>query len=168
VIDLLKANRVQMTQFKKDTTIEVEVYRIDDYKTAPRQNEMHHINSDVKTSSTIKQMKFRKGDYYIPLNQVANRFLIETLEPTAIDSYFAWNFFDGILGQKEGYSAYAFEDIAADYLKTNTDLKNNLEQKRAADTAFAKNGRAQLNFIYENSPWYEPNYLRYPVYRVTK
>jgi hypothetical protein len=166
VIDLLKANKVQMTQLKKDTAIEVEVYRIDDYKTAPRQNEMHHINSDIKTSVTVKQMKFKQGDYYIPMNQEANRFLIETLEPTAPDSYFAWNFFDGILGQKEGYSGYAFEDLAADYLKTNTDLKNKLEQKRATDTAFAKNGRAQLNFVYENSPWYEPNYLRYPVYRV--
>ena len=54
------------------------------------------------------------------MNQVANRFLIETLEPQAEDSYFAWNFFDGILGQKEGYSAYAFEDIAADYLKNKS------------------------------------------------
>ena len=166
VIDLLKANKVQMTQFKKDTTIEVEVYRIDDYKTAPRQYEMHHLNSEIKTSIMIKEMKFKKGDYYIPMNQSANRFLIETLEPTAADSYFAWNFFDGILGQKEGYSGYAFEDIAADYLKSNPDLKNKLEQKRATDTAFAKNGRAQLNFVYENSPWVEPDYLRYPVYRV--
>jgi hypothetical protein len=127
---------------------------------------MHHINSDVKTSVTNKQMQFKKGDYYITMNQTANRFLIETLEPTAADSYFAWNFFDGILGQKEGYSGYAFEDIASEYLKTNTDLKNKLEQRRATDTAFAKNGRAQLNFVYENSQWYEPNYLRYPVYRV--
>ena len=166
VIDLLKANKVQMTQLKKDSTIEVEVYRIDDYKTAARQNEMHHINSDVKTSVTVKQMKFKKGDYYIPLNQVANRFLIETLEPAATDSYFAWNFFDGVLGQKEGYSGYAFEDIAADYLKSNPDLKNKLEERKTADTAFAKNGRAQLNFVYENSPWVEPDYLRYPVYRV--
>lgn len=166
VIGLLKVNKVQMTQLKKDTAIEVEVYRIDDYKTSPRQYEMHHINSDVKTSTTLQKIKFRKGDYYISMNQEANRFLIETLEPTAEDSYFAWNFFDAILGQKEGYSGYAFEDIAADYLKTNTDLKNKLEQKRATDTAFAKNGRAQLNFIYENSPWVEPDYLRYPVYRV--
>ena len=100
------------------------------------------------------------------MNQVANRFLIETLEPTADDSYFAWNFFDAILGQKEGFSGYAFEDIAAEYLKNNPDLKNKLEQEEATDTAFAKSGRAQLNFVYENSPWFEPDYLRYPVYRV--
>ncbi len=166
VIDLLKANKVQMMPLKKDTTMEVEVYRIDDYKTAPRQYEMHHINSDVKTSVAVQKIKFRKGDYYIPMNQAANRFLIETLEPTATDSYFAWNFFDAILGQKEGFSAYAFEDIAADYLKTNPELKNKLEQKRISDTTFAKNARAQLNFVYENSPWFEPNYLTYPVYRV--
>lgn len=166
VIDLLKANKVEIIQLKKDTTIEVEVYKIDDYKTAARQFEMHHVNSDVKTSTTIKQIKFRKGDYYIPLNQVANRFLIETLEPTAIDSYFSWNFFDAILGQKEGYSGYAFEDIASDYLKNNPGVKAKLSQRAATDTAFAKNGRAQLNFVFENSPWVEPDYLKYPVYRV--
>jgi Zinc carboxypeptidase len=166
VIDLLKLNKVQMSQFKKDTTIEVEVYKIEDYKTSPRQYEMHHLNSDVKVSSSLQKINFRKGDWYIPMNQEANRFLIETLEPQAEDSYFAWNYFDAILGQKEGYSAYTFEDIAADYLKSNSDLKNKLEQRKATDTAFAKSGRAQLNFVYENSKWFEPAYLRYPVYRV--
>ena len=166
VIDLLKLNNVQMQPVKKDTTIEVEVYRIDNYKTAQREYEMHHLNSDVKLSSTKQKMNFRKGDWYIPMNQTANRFLIETLEPQGEDSYFAWNFFDAILGQKEGFSGYAFEDIAADYLKTHTDLKTILEQRRAADTAFAKNGNAQLNFLYQNSPYFEPDYLRYPVYRV--
>lgn len=100
------------------------------------------------------------------MNQPANRFLVETLEPTAADSYFAWNFFDGILGQKEGFSGYAFEDIAAEYLKNNPDLKNKLEQRIATDTTFAKSARAQLNFVYENSPWVEKEHLRYPVYRV--
>ena len=166
VIDLLKINKVEMTQLKKDTNIEVEVYQIEDYKTAPRQYEMHHINSDVKTSVSVQKIKFRKGDYYIPMNQEANRFLIETLEPTGVDSYFAWNFFDGILGQKEGFSGYAFEDIAAEFLRKNPDIKLKLDQRKLADTAFAKNARAQLNFVYENSPWFESTYLRYPVYRV--
>lgn len=168
VIELLKLNKITMTQLRKDTMIEVEVYRIDEYKTSPRPYEMHHINSDVKTSTALKKIQFRKGDYYIPMNQVANRFLIETLEPAAADSYFSWNFFDGILGQKEGYSGYVFEDIAAEYLKNNNDLKNKLEQRRTSDTTFAKNARAQLNFVYENSPWAEPDYLKYPVYRVIK
>lgn len=166
VIDLLKINKVDMRPLSRDTTIEVEVYHIDDYKTSPRQYEMHHANSDVKISVTKQVMKFRKGDLYIPLNQVANRFLVETLEPTAEDSYFAWNFFDGILGQKEGFSGYSFEDIASAYLKTDPELQKKLEQRRATDTAFAKSANAQLNFVFQNSPYFEPVNLRYPVYRV--
>ncbi len=168
VIELLKLNKVQMSQLKKDTIIEAEVYRIEDYKTTPRQYEMHHLNSDVKITTSMQTIRFLKGDWYIPMNQAANRFLMETLEPQAEDSYFAWNYFDAILGQKEGYSAYVFEDIAADYLKNNTELKVKLEQRKQSDTAFAGNARAQLNFVYQNSSWYEPAHMRYPVYRILK
>ena len=166
VIDLLKLNKVVLQQFTRDTVIEVDFYHIDDYKSSPRQYEMHHLNSDVKLKTEREKISFRKGDYYIPLNQPANRFLIETLEPQGEDSYFTWNFFDPILGQKEGYSPYAFEDIAAEFLKTHPDVKMKLDQRRNTDSAFAKNAGPQLNFVFQNSPYFETDYLRYPVYRV--
>jgi len=166
VVERLQANNVQMRRLTKDTSVEVQCYKIESYQTSPRPYEGHHLNSAVKISVHIKTMTFRKGDWYIPMNQIANRFLIETLEPQGEDSYFAWNFFDPVLGQKEGYSHYSFEDIAAAYLKNNPDVKTKLDQRRASDTAFAKNGRAQLDFVYQNSPYYEPAHLQYPVYRV--
>lgn len=166
VIDLLQLNKVKMHQLKKDTVIAVSMYRITDYKTMARQYEMHHLNSEVKVIKEQRKISFRKGDWYIPMNQEANRFLVETLEPVCEDSYFAWNFFDAILGQKEGYSGYAFEDIAAEYLKGNAVLKEKLEKRKAEDPAFAKDGRAQLNYIYQESPWFEPAHMAYPVYRV--
>jgi hypothetical protein len=166
VIELLKANKVQYSLLKTDTTIEVDVYKIEDYKTSQRPFETHHLNSEVKLSSSKERIAFRKGDLYIPLNQEANRFLIEVLEPQADDSYFAWNFFDGILGQKEGYSSYVFEETAAAYLNQHPELKTKLEQKRQQDSVFAKNGAAQLNFVYQNSPYAEPGFMRYPVYRI--
>lgn len=168
VIDLLKLNKVRLQPLTRDTSIEVQVYRIEDYTSSPRPYEMHHPNSGIKTSATQQQMHFRKGDYYIPLNQEANRFLIETLEPQAEDSYFAWNYFDAILGQKEGYSHYVFEDKAAQWLDTHPDIKAKLDQRRATDTVFAKSASAQLDFIFKNSPYYEPDHLRYPVYRVMR
>lgn len=166
VIDLLRINKVEMRQLTHDSTIDVVVTKIEDYKTSPRQYEGHHLNSAVKISTTNEKVKFRKGDYYIAMNQRANRFLMEVLEPQNEDSYFAWNFFDPILGQKEGYSSYAFEDIAADYLDKHSELKKKLEEKRSADTAFAKSAAAQLDFVYKNSPYYEPDHMRYPVYKV--
>ncbi len=166
VIERLKANRIQMIALKKDSAIEVEVYRIESYQSSPRPFEGHHLNNNVRTLKSIKTINFRKGDFYIPLNQPANRFLIETLEPNAEDSYFAWNFFDGILGQKEGFSSYVFEETATEYLKLNPELKTKLEERKTIDSAFAKSAAAQLNFVFQNSDYYEPAHLQYPVFRV--
>ncbi len=168
VLDLLKNNKVQMRRFGQDTTIYVETYHIADYKTAQRPYEGHYIHSAVKLTTTMDTIRFRKGDYYIPMNQVANRYLMETLEPTGGDSFFAWNFFDPILARKEGYSHYVFEDIAADYLKSDPALQQLLKQQQSTDSAFAKSGEAQLRFVYEHSPYSEPGYLRYPVFRIVK
>jgi hypothetical protein len=166
VTDLLKLNKVQMVPLKNDTSIEVVVYHIDDYKTSQRPYELHHLNSNVKISTSKQKINFRKGDWYIPMDQTANRFLIETLEPQGEDSYFAWNFFDAVLGQKEYFSDYAFDEIAEDYLKKHPDVQLKLEQKRKTDTSFAKSWQQQLNFVYENSSYLEPDYLRYPVFRI--
>ena len=166
VVDLLKLNNVLVKQLSNDTIIEVEAYHIDDYKTLSRPYEKHHKNSGVKVSVMKQKIKFLKGDYIIPMNQPANRYIIEMLEPTGDDSFFAWNFFDAVLQQKEGYSDYRWEDVAADYLLKNPDLKKKLEDKKAADPKFAANGSAQLDFIYKNSPYYEPGHNRYPVYRL--
>lgn len=168
VTELLQNNNVQMRRLSRDTTIEVETYKIEDYKTPQRPYEKHYIHSGVKVSASKQKIKFLKGDYYIPMNQVANRYLMETLEPTGGDSFFAWNFFDAILGQKEGYSTYVFEDTAEKFLRDHPEVKRELERKRAEDSTFANSAQAQLNFVYRNSPWNEPGYMRYPVFRVVK
>lgn len=168
VVELLKINRIEMSQLVKDTLMEVEVYKIVSYESSKTPYESHHLNSKVKVEKSVIQKQFRKGDWYIPINQKANRFLIETLEPQAIDSYFAWNFFDGILQQKEGFSAYVFEDIAAEFLEKHPEIRQKLEDKKKSDAEFAKDGYAQLEFVYENSPWIEPDFMRYPVFRLMK
>ena len=166
VIDLLKINKVKMEQLKKDTLIEVDVYHIESLKSLPKAYEKHHRNYQVVVSDKKEKIQFLNGDYIIKLNQPANRYLTEMLEPTGDDSFFSWNFFDAILQEKEGYSEYRWNDIAVQYLKDNPDLKEKLEVKKQSDSAFAKNASAQFEFIYKNSPWYEPAHLRYPVYRV--
>jgi hypothetical protein len=167
-IDLLKLNGVQLMQLKKDTMIEVEAYKIADYKSLPRPYEKHHRNNSVKTVAFSQTIRFLKGDYLAVMNQPANRYIMEMLEPTGDDSFFAWNFFDAILQQKEGYSDYRWEDVAAQVLKDNPALAEKLQQRKQTDAAFAKDGSAQLDFIYKNSPYYEPVHLRYPVYRLMK
>lgn len=166
VADLLKLNNVVMQPLKRDTSLQVEAYHIDDYKSFPRPYEKHHKNSAVKITPSKQYVRFLKGDYIVFLNQPANRYLVEMLEPTGDDSFFAWNFFDAILQQKEGYSDYRWDDVAAEVLKNNPGLKQQLEEKKKADPKFAASGSAQLDFIYKNSTYYEPGHNRYPVYRL--
>ncbi|CAN5535512.1 hypothetical protein BH23BAC1_BH23BAC1_30360 [soil metagenome] len=155
-----------MQVLQNDSTLEVEVYTIEDYKTVDKPYEGHYLHYDTKVQATIKPVQFLKGDYIILTNQVANRYLVETLEPEAPDSFFNWNFFDNILQQKEGYSAYVFEDLAWELLQNDSELKTKFNSKKAADPEFSKDGPAQLDYIYQNSPYFEPAFLRYPVYRL--
>ena len=165
VIERLENNQISYTQFEKDTTLVVETMHVDDYKTRSSAYEGHylHYNTSIKIDSIA--VRFSKGDLYIPVNQKGARYLMETLEPEATDSFFNWNFFDTVLQQKEGYSGYVFEDIAEQILKENTFIKDAFEAKKATDKDFAKNPRAQLNFIYKRSLHYEKAHLLLPIYK---
>ena len=166
VIDLLKLNKVEMTQFKNDTTLTVESYKIDNYNTRNQAYEGHYQHYSTKVISTQKEVTFNKGDYYIKTNQPAFRYLLETLEPQAPDSFFNWNFFDTILQQKEGFSPYVWEDMALQLLENNTDLKTAFEAKKQSDDVFANNWYAQLDWIHQQSAYYEKAHLQYPVFRI--
>lgn len=164
VTDLLKWNDVKMLPLEKDTIIKVQSIKIKSYKTASTPYEKHYRKSDIQFDTLQQQVRFLKGDLLIPVNQPANRFIVEMLEPAGADSYFSWNFFDGVLQQKEGYSDYRWDDVAATVLKSDTALQTMLNEKRKSDTAFAKDASAQLDFIYKHSAYYEPGHMRLPVY----
>jgi len=166
ILERLKDNNIEFTIFKNDTSYLVEEQHIKDYKTNTQAYEGHYMHYNTEVIATKKTINFSKGDIYIPVNQSGVRYILETLESEATDSFFNWNFFDAILQQKEGYSAYVFEDIAEQYLLENPSIKNALELKMKADTSFAENPRAQLDFVYKNSPYYEEAHLKLPVYKV--
>jgi len=168
VIDLLKSNGIVYQSIKKDTVIEVESYRIVDFKTTTSAYEGHYNHRNTVVQSKTNKLAFSKGDYIILTQQKGIKYLLETLEPEAIDSFFNWNFFDAILQQKEGYSNYVFEDTAAQLLKENPELKKNLEDKKQKDPEFLNNPKAQLDWIYKQSKYYEKAHLHYPVYRIIK
>jgi hypothetical protein len=92
--------------------------------------------------------------------------VVSVLEPRAADSYFAWNAFDGILMQKEGYSDYVFEDLAWEWLQEHPEIRAQFLRKKASDSAFAKDSWGQLNWVYKQSVYYEKTHNLYPVYRL--
>ncbi|MGN6640315.1 MAG: M14 family zinc carboxypeptidase [Mucilaginibacter sp.] len=166
VIELFKLNNIAMRRLAHDTTLDLQMYYVGDYKTPSRPYEGHYLHSNVKLNPVDMKVKFYAGDYVVYTNQALNRYIVETLEPQGVDSFFAWNFFDSVLGEKEGYSDYVFEDVAADLLKKDPDLRKKLDDAKAKDPEIANSARAQLNFVYHNSPYFEKTYLRYPIGRL--
>lgn len=168
IVNRMKTNGVEVEVLSVEQTYDAEMYYIEDYETSSSPYEGHYLHSKVSVRTENQKRTYAPGDFIIRTNQKMNRYIVETLEPQAPDSWFAWNYFDGILMQKEYYSSYVFEDTAAKLLKEDSDLKQRFEQKKNEDPDFESNDRAQLDFIYKNSPYYEPTYKLYPVARVNK
>jgi len=166
IIERLKINKIVMQQLEKDTVMEVEVYYIEDFKNTANAFEGHYLHSNITVRSETQKIQYYKGDYIIYMNQDANNYLIQTLEPQAPDSFFAWGYFDAILMQKEWFSDYVFEDLAAEILKGNPELKAKLIAKQQANLEFANDAWAQLVFVYEHSAYKEVTHKRYPVGRI--
>jgi len=166
VTDRLLTNKIRFFELEKDTTISVESYTIKDYKTTKNAYEGHYLHYNTEVASSTKEITFLKGDIVVPTAQNGIRYLLETLEPQAPDSFFNWNFFDTVLQQKEGFSPYVFEEEALKLLKNNEVLRNEFLLKKEADEQFAQNWYAQLDWVFKHSKYYEAAHMQYPIYRI--
>ncbi|MEM9077997.1 MAG: M14 family metallopeptidase [Bacteroidota bacterium] len=168
VMERLDVNNISYFPLEKDTVLEVETYRILDFSTRKSAYEGHYLHYNTQVEKSVTQVGFSAGDYLIPTQQEGIRYILETLEPQGVDSFFNWNFFDTILQQKEGFSPYVFEDLALKLLQKDSVLRNTFLLKKEAEPEFADNWYNQLDWIYQNSPYAESAYMRYPVYRISK
>lgn len=166
VIQKLKLNKVIFKPIPFDTVVSLRVSYITEFKTVNHPYEKHYLHHSIKTRDTVLAVQLRAGDVVVPITSVNAKFVVSVLEPRSADSYFAWNAFDGILMQKEGYSDYVFEDLAADWLKNHPEKRAEFLRKKANDSEFAKDSWGQLNWVYKQSAHYEKTHNLYPVYRI--
>lgn len=166
VIERLKANGVIYEETESPGR-KVHTIRITDFETGSKPYEGHYIHRKVKSFEQEEEVRIPKGSIWIPCDQKRISFIVSVLEPRCEDSYFAWNFMDSYVQEKEYYSAYVFEDEAAEILKHDPELQSRLEERRKTDPEFAENASAQLFFIYQNSQRFEKKtFNRLPVYKV--
>ncbi|GGE09710.1 hypothetical protein [Psychroflexus salis] len=168
IIELLQINHIKISPLKKDQVINAEVYHIANYQTSNTAYEGHYLHYNTQVNRQNEEVVVKKGDYWVETNQKGIRYLLETIEPAAVDSFFNWNFFDSILQRKEGFSPYVFEDIALQFLEKHPNINEAFLAKKLKDSVFANNAYAQLNWIYQQTNHYEKSHLRYPIYRILK
>ncbi|MGK0295288.1 MAG: hypothetical protein ACI884_001448 [Ulvibacter sp.] len=166
IVQLLRDNKIRVSRIKKDSIIDAEVYRIKNYETVRGPYEGHYLHYNTQIETSKEKATILTGDYLVETNQNGVRYIIETLEPSAPDSFFNWNYFDTVLQQKEGFSPYVWEDMAETFLTENPEIKTQFEKKKIEDPAFSTNWYAQLDWIHKESKHYESSHLRYPIIRV--
>ena len=154
-----------MHRLESDTLITVKTTYILDFKTVQSPYESHYMHYETHVRDTMETLKFSAGDWFIPMEKSTDYFVVSVLDPRGADSYFTWNFFDGILQQKEWYSPYVFEDEEVEILEKNPELKGAFDKKLHSDEDFRNNPRARLYYIYKNSYHFEPSFMRLPVFR---
>lgn len=168
IIERLEINQVAFTRIEAATAKQIAVssFVIKDFKAPSKPYEGHFKLQNIQVDQQQITLELKPGDLLIACNQEKASFIHAVLQPLAADSYLTWNFFDSYLQQKEYFSAYVFKDQISEILHAQPQLKEAYEAKKKLDLKFASDEWEQLYFIYKNSPYFEPSFMRLPVYEV--
>lgn len=168
VIDLMETNSIVMRVIDTPVTIPAETYRIDRVKSRTAPYEGHFFHDTVELTTEKGPIDLREGDVIVPIDQDRARYIVEALEPEAMDSLFRWNRFDSILQQKEYFSPYVFEKTAEKLLADDQALREEFKARKQSDPVFSSDRRAQLTFLYQRSDNYEQSHRKYPIARLLR
>jgi hypothetical protein len=169
VVERLQMNGVKMQRLLKDTLITTDLTYITEHKHYPSSYNGRYFHYELETELRNEPIRLYAGDYLIAMNQKNNRYVVQMLEPKAPDSFFRWGFFDACLEARDWNNARpSFEPNAIKYLNAHPELKEAFETKRKTDKKFANDHKAQLQYIFERSPWSHRIVGRYPVVRLAK
>ena len=168
IIERLESNQIELTRITASSikTIEVSSFIVKDFKAPSKPYEGHFKLQNLQVDKQLITLELKAGDILIACNQDKANFIHAVLQPLAEDSYLTWNFFDSYLQQKEYFSPYVFKEQIAEILNTQPKLKEAYEARKRLDLKFANDEWEQLYFIYQNSPYFEPSFMRLPVYEV--
>jgi hypothetical protein len=166
VIDNLRRNGVRFTRLTKDTAITGSFYRLGDFKTVPNPYENHYLHTQLGVQEELTTYPYLRGDVLVPVRQDRIQYILQTLEPQGEDSFFAWNFFDGVLMRKEYYSDYAFAPVAEEEMKKKPELALSFREYLRSDSTRNRSMSDKLEYVYYRSRFSEPYYKLYPVARI--
>ncbi|WOX05859.1 M14 family metallopeptidase [Microbulbifer pacificus] len=117
----------------------------------------------VEGQFTEKPIEAQLGNYVkVSTDQPLGQLATTLLDPRGPDSFFQWGFFNQIFQRTEYAEPYALVPLAEKVLAFDSKLKEEFE-KRLQDKAFADDPAARMNFFYLRSPYYDQQYLKYPV-----
>jgi Zinc carboxypeptidase len=164
-ISKIKLHGVESERFPTDTTILVTRYKFNNVIFDSLSYEgRQRVGFDIAPYQ--EEVVVRKGDVYISTKQRTLRVIVNLLEPSGGDSYIQWGYMNSIFERAEYYENYVMEEVAEKMLSEDPELEKEFNKRLAKDDSFRADPQARLNFFYERSPYYDKNYLVYPILRV--
>lgn len=162
-IERLKVHGIRLISLQKPTELTLQQYQLSnpEFNTAAFEGRL-----TVKTNAELTKVTttLPAGTIKVTTDQPLGDLAMLLLEPQSPDSLLQWGFFNPIFTRTEYIEDYAVEPLAAKMLQENPKLQAEFD-KALTDAEFAADPKARLRWFYERSPYYDNQYLKYPVYR---
>ena len=105
------------------------------------------------------------GSLYVPISQPHAEFLLALLEPQGPDSVACLGFFNACFEHKEHVEPYVAEQIAREMLAADPALHTEFQRQLEADSQFAANPAARLEFFLRRHASWDDHFNLYPILR---
>ncbi|MGL4616285.1 MAG: M14 family metallopeptidase [Shewanella sp.] len=163
VIDRLNRHGIRITRLTKATELNLQQYTLSHHVFNTKAFEGRlTVQADATMANVTSTLP--AGTVKVSTDQPLGDLAILLLEPQSPDSLLQWGFFNPIFTRTEYIEDYAVEPLAAKMLKEDPKLQAEFN-KALENPAFAADPEARLRWFYERSPYYDNQYLTYPVYR---
>ena len=167
VIKRLKLHGVKMDTLTAEIEIKVGSYKFRDYEFRKLPNEGRQmVNTGLEEIEETRI--FPKGSAVIYTNQRTAKVIAGILEPAATGSFVEWGFFNAIFEQKEYSETYVMEKMAREMLQNNPQMRQAFEKKKKDNPEFAKSQWDMLNWFYAQTPYWDQEFLKYPVGKISE
>lgn len=165
VLHRIRLHGIRYNQLKEKHQLEVYRYRFSnpEWREQPYEGR-HTLTCDME--EVAEKYTYPAGTAVISMNQPRAKVIAHILEPKAPDSFVHWGFFDTIFEKKEYAEAYVMEERARLMLASDPKLEAEFESKMKADSSFASDPTAILNWFYMKSPYWDEEMNAYPVGRL--
>ncbi len=165
VINRMKLHGIKMDILSEPAEITVKSYKFKDYEFRKTPNEGRHMVSTGLTETEEKRI-FPAGSAIVATSQRTARVIAAILEPAASGSYVEWGFFNAVFEQKEYSETYVMEKMAREMLEKSPELRREFEAKKS-EPGFNGNQWTMLNWFYSKTPYWDQQFLKYPVGKIT-
>lgn len=170
VAERLQLQGILMERLEADLTLEVMVYRLPEMElqtqgrsASPYEGRMRFTPGEIVRER--REVSLPAGSWRISAHQPLGDLLVLLLEPESPDSLFQWGFFASIMNRTEYIESYVVEPLARRMLAADPELKAEYAAWLSEDEDLSASASNRLAWFYARTPYIDPHWKVYPVYR---